>query len=403
MKKISLLTGFLAVTLYSAQIKFEKGYIINNSGDRKEVLIKNADWKYNPTEFQYKSDDTGQIMKESIKNIKEFGIEGSDRYVRKTVMIDHSSADLNRMSIEKNPEFKEETLFLKYLVDGKAGLLYYEDGNTKRLFYTVSGSEPQQLVYKPYYVNGNTIHYNEDYKKQISENLKCNINNKQLQNAEYVRKDLTKIFLSYNECSGGQVSNYAQSSKKKNLFHLSIRPGISFSSFETSIMSNLRFDDTKFGNKSTFRIGTEVEYVLPFNKNKWAIFAEPTYQYYKNETVATLYSGTYNETKMKASVDYKSIDLPIGIRHYLFLNDESKIFINAAYSLNFNINSSVTYENNVWKIKSANNFAFGAGYKYKNKYSAEFRVGTSRDLLRDHLLLDANYKTVSVILGYTLF
>ena len=54
MKKLLLILLAFTLQLFSAQIKFEKGYLITNNGERKEILIKNKDWLNNPTEFTYK-------------------------------------------------------------------------------------------------------------------------------------------------------------------------------------------------------------------------------------------------------------------------------------------------------------------------------------------------------------
>lgn len=403
MKKISLITGLLAVGISYAQIKFEKGYIINNSGEKTEVLIKNSDWKYNPTEFEYKSEEGSEIKKESIKNIKEFGIAGNSRYVRKKVMIDISSSSLSEMPDTKAPDFKEETLFLKYLVDGKATLLYYDNGIVKRAFYSLNGSEPQQLIYKPYYISESTIAYNEDFKKQIAENLNCGIDGKLLDHTEYKEKSLTRIFVLYNQCSGGEIVKYDEEKKNRDLFNLTIRPGINFSSFNMAYGTGNPTYERDFGNKTSFRIGLEAEFILPFNKNKWAIFVEPTYQSYKSETEQIVDTGSYLEYKSKSSIDYKSIEIPFGVRHYFFLNNDSKIFINAGYLVDIKMNSTLTQDQRSITLESGSNFIFGAGFKYKNRFSAEARIGTARTLLRNYVYLDSDYKTASIILGYTLF
>jgi hypothetical protein len=85
------------------------------------------------------------------------------------------------------------------------------------------------------------------------------------------------------------------------------------------------------------------------------------------------------------------------------LNDRSKIFLNAAYAIGVNLNSSLKFNREELEVASAYNFVFGAGYKYNDKFSAEVRVGTSRNLLRNYISIDSDYKTVSLILGYTLF
>lgn len=401
MKKIILLAGFLATGMHYAQIKFEKGYFIDNSGEKKIVLIKDIGWKNNPVDFEYKSENSTGIQKANINDVKEFGIDEGAKYVRAKVMLDISSKDLASMSDNRAPELKENTLFLKYIIEGKAGLLFYEDGNGQKFFYSSENSDPQPLIYKPYYVTDSSIGYNEDYKKQILENLKCGIDSKQLNHITYSKKDLAKVFTQYNNCSGTEVINYGQTDTKKGRFHISIRPGVNSSSL-TVEDTNQHFK-TKFGNSTTFRIGVEFEYVLPFNKNKWALFIEPTYQYYKKESKSLAAEGWNFNYNYDANVDYKSIEMPIGIRHYFFLSDKSKLFLNAAYVMDFNMKSSMKIQFNDIEIASGNNFVIGAGYKYNDRFSAEVRLSTSRTLLRGSNNPSSDYKTVSFILGYTLF
>lgn len=404
MKKVIWLTAITAAGLLHAQIKFEKGYFVNNSGQRTEALIKNLDWKNNPTEFEFKTDESSsEIKKETIKNIQEFGIDNEQRYIRKTVMIDGSSKQLNNLSNERKPEFTEETVFLKYVVEGKADLLYYENGNLEKFFISTNDSDVKQLIYKPYYINASAVAYNEDYKKQILDNLNCGVDLTDVNNLKYKSNDLVKVFLKYNECSNSTVINYNQNYEKRDLFNLTIRPGINLSSFEISNSSFATSESNKFDNKIAFRIGLEAELILPFNKNKWAVFAEPTYQYYKAEKDFVVYQGQASENIRTRSIDYKSIEIPIGIRYYLFLNDKSKIFINAAYNVDFEMNSNIYYDFQSLKIASASNFAFGAGYKYNDKFVVEFRTSTKRDLLQNNTVLNTGYRTSSIILGYTLF
>ncbi|KPH13583.1 outer membrane beta-barrel protein [Chryseobacterium sp. ERMR1:04] len=403
MKKFSLFTGLISVCLFNAQIKFEKGYFINNSGEKTEILIKNIDWKNNPTEFDYKTEGSSDIKKENIKNIQEFGIDNGERYIRKTVMIERSSEELSKMSETKDLIFTEETLFLKYIVEGKADLFYYEDSDIRKFFFDKDNSETQQLIYKPYYIDQSQITYNEDYKNQIAHQLKCGVENSNIQKIKYNSKDLIKIFMKYNECSSSASINYTKNSEKKDLFNLTIRPGISSSSLKTVYSSYNYSDETKFGNKMTFRMGAEFEFILPFNKNKWALFIEPTYNYYKADVEKTIQAGTYFEQKSKRSVDYKSIEIPFGVRHYFFLNDKSKIFINAAYLVDISIKSNIKYDYLNLEVNSGNNLILGAGYKYNDKFGVEFRVGTSRTLLRNYLSWESDYNTMSLIFGYTMF
>lgn len=402
MKKVILLASLAITGLLQAQTKFEKGYFVDNSGNRNDVLIKNLDWKNNPTEFEFKTGESSETKKETIANIQEFGVNNGQRYVRKTVLVDTSSDQLNNLSNESKPTFTEKTVFLKYVVDGKADLFYYESPALKKFFFSTDGSDIKQLIYRRYYIETSSIAYNEDYKKQILENLNCGVNFTEVNKLDYKPGELAKVFLKYNECSNSSAINYNQNYEKRDLFNLTVRPGINFSSYEVS-KNYYTVNELDKIEKASFRIGLEAELILPFNNNKWAVFAEPTFQHYKAENDVVVYPGQpYQFTKAR-SIDYKSIEIPIGIRYYFFLNDKSKIFINASYNPDFEINSTISYDSTIFKIASSSTFSFGAGYKYNDKFVVEFRTSTKRDLLQNMPILNAEYRTSSIILGYTLF
>ena len=52
-KLFFLLTIILSLNSYS-QVSFEKGYHIDNNDQKISCLIKNLDWKNNPTKFEFK-------------------------------------------------------------------------------------------------------------------------------------------------------------------------------------------------------------------------------------------------------------------------------------------------------------------------------------------------------------
>ena len=179
MKKnlIALLLIVLSLNSYS-QIKFEKGYIIHNKGNKETCLIKNLDWKNNPTKIKYKTSETGEVKIAKLANILEFGIDNFSKYIRVTIDIDRSTENLNDVSEERNPIFKKETLLLQTLVEGKVSLYKYTDGYVIRYFYRIDNQPIKQLVYKLYKTLDAKILKNENYKQQlinsmVTKNQKC--------------------------------------------------------------------------------------------------------------------------------------------------------------------------------------------------------------------------------------
>jgi len=388
-----LLITILSLNCYS-QISFEKGYYINNADEKIDCLIKNIDWLDNPSKFEYKLTENSDKEKATIKSVKEFGIYNISKFIKTVVNIDRSMEDVNSLSYTNNPIFKEEVLFLEVLVEGEANLYGYSDGNLIRYFYNKKDNQIEQLVFKSYRNAEDKIGKNNRFKQQLWNDLKCStFTRNKVENLEYEKDELVHFFVAYNKCNNQEYINFEEKQKKdlKGLFNLNIRPGINNSSL--SIYNG--FSGIDFDKELGFRVGIEAEFILPFNKNKWAIIIEPTYQYYKSEKV---------KTTQIVKADYKSIEFPIGIRHYYFFNKNSKIFINGSLIFDFSINSVIDfpYRKNL-EVKPSPNLAFGLGYKYNDKYSLEIRYQTSREILDNYVTWSSGYKTVSIIFGYSIF
>ncbi len=389
----------------SGQIVFESGYFINDSSKRIDCLIRNLDWKNNPAKFEYELPQTTGVQIAFIENVKEFAVHGVNKYIRSTVNIDRSSNEISRLNTERNPVFNKEQLFLKVLIEGKASLFLYEDGNLTRYFYSLNDSEIKQLVYKRHLVDG-SVSENNYFKQQLLTDLKCEtVKFTDAKNLQYAKKSLEHFFIDFNDCSHSEYVNY-EPKQKKDLFNLTLRPGFNYSSLaiENSALGSRNIEHEK---KLGFRFGVETEFILPFNKDKWSIIIEPTYQYFKSEasTEANTISGGFLVSK----VDYQSIEFPVGVRHYFFLNEASKIFADISYLYDLSMNSSALFTRNdgsilqSLEVKSRQNFCFGIGYKFKDKYSLGMRYQTSREILSDYLYWRSGYQTLSVILGYSLF
>lgn len=405
MKKslLVILVIILSLNCYS-QITFEKGYYINNSDKRVDCLIKNVDWKNNPTKFEFKLTDNSESKILTIKSVKEFEIFKISKYVRSTVNIDRSSAAINELDKVKNPIFKEEKLFLKVLVEGSGSLFSYVDQNLKKFFYKTSDIIVKQLIFKKYLTPTNDVTYNNSFRQQLWKNLKCqNISVRDVERINYRRKELVKFFIKYNQCQGYDYKSFENLESKTDLFNLSIRAGLNSSSLEIQNINSAE-RSTSFGSKTGLRIGIEFEYVLPYNKNKWSLILEPTYQQFISEKEILGISTPTASFDDKITVDYTSIEVPIGIRHYMFLDNNSKLFINAAIIFDFASNSKFDFERLPdLDINSNNNLVIGFGYKHSNKYSLEFRYAGSRNILSNQSAWNSDYKNIAVIFGYTLF
>lgn len=380
-----------------AQISYQKGYFIDNSNQKTECLIKNLDWKNNPETFLYKLTEAEKAKEASIQNIKEFGVYSKNKYIKVTVDIDMSRTHLEDLTKNRNPEMEKQTLFLKVLIEGKANLYYFEKGSAKRYFFNKENEKIEQLVYRQYLAaNNKTIKENNYYKQQILINLQCEkVSESLVKGLSYKEKDLTKFFSTYNSCFNNiSEIKTVESTGRKN-YYLAIRPRFNINSLTTNLVE----DELK--SFMTFGLGIEGEFILPFNNDKWSIFAEPTY------------TSTFSDKELaddnSTAINFSYLELSVGVRYYFFLSDESKLLLNAGIAINLitSESSSTILTDDIGRtvtrqIENANNLILGLGYELNEKFNIELRY-SNRDVFQAYNSLTSDLNTFSVILGYNLF
>ena len=328
----------LIATTSFGQIRYEKGYFIDNDNRKTECLIRNNDWDNNPNDFKFKLDNSDIIERGTIVSVKEFCIYGFSKYIRANVRIDRSSNDIDKLTYEANPIWSQEQLFLKVLVEGKASLYSFNDGTLNRFFYSVTDTSVNQLIYKKYLIANLNVVQNNTYKQQLLNDIRCaDAGLGATENIMYTRNDLEKYFLKFNNCSGDAIIVKQSDKIKRDVFNLKITTGLNLSTISlNSTSSRDNSVDLTLKNNLSFLLGVESEFILPFNMNKWSIVIEPTYQYFISEKA---------HDDENSSVNFRSVEFPIGIRCYFFLGKGIKGFVNGFYISNFSLNfkSNIIY------------------------------------------------------------
>lgn len=166
------------------------------------------------------------------------------------------------------------------------------------------------------------------------------------------------------------------------------------------MQKNNKFDflDVDYNWKPSFSFATELEYMMPFNKNKWSVYSQLAYQSYYNES--------QNEHLSPSSIyyatiaDYQSIELNLGLRYYMYLTEKSNISLNTnATLLDVPINSKINSE----EVNSAINFYFGLSYLNGNKYGAAIGLSTNRPVLAFNTEYSGVYRYFDIRLIYRIF
>ncbi len=402
MRTLTTFLILLTISLASlGQINYEKGYLINNDRKRVDCLIKNEEWKNNPSEFSYKLTPSSAPVVGNLATVREFGLNGSYKYVNANVKIDLQTKPAIGPKNELISVWTRERLFLKVLQEGKAKLYSYDNNKLERFFYSLNDTAVIQLIYLET-LNGQTLIKNTGYQQQLWSSVKApNATMNSIKEINYTQKDFENYFRTFNESFGSVVQETSQV-KKKSYFNLKLSPGLNSSSVSMSNVVDYQNQksNTDFGSKMSFGIGLEAELILPVNKYRWGIVFEPSYQSYKGEG-----KGVYGPS----NINYSSVVFPIGLRYYIPLNEKTKVFLNGFLVPGFavNMNSTVdyyTYFSNVKEMKSVDisssgNAAVGGGIEYK-RFSLEARYYTNRNLLKDQPSESADYGNFSVVLGY---
>jgi hypothetical protein len=401
MKKLKYFIGitilFFSIT-GTAQNVFNAGYFVNEDNLKINCLLRNENWRNNPTEFEYKLAIDSEVLTADIRNTYEFGINDGIKYRRFQVNIDRSSGNANKLSKNKDPEFEEETLFLKSLVEGDADLYQFVDKDITIYFYSTEQNKIKQLIRKKFILN-NVVAINNNYKIQLSNDLICsnidkgNINKAYEKRIEYNKNDLARFFLKYNNCvNPANTISHIQNHDK--LFRFNLRTGFTSSSLSLKNSFNPNMN-TDFNSIKGFKLGMESELVIPYTQNNWSIVIEPLFHYRKIET------SLGNQSKV---VDFKSLEIPIGIRRYFDLRDILSLYINASYGIDISLDKNVIFENDIdLDIATANYMALGVGFSIARKYSFEARYELDHDLLKNHIYWGSDYSSLSFIVGYTIF
>ena len=401
-RNISIALILCAFTSLFAQTDFEKGSYTDNTGNQTDGYIKNVDWKDNPVSFEFsKTSDGENSISKTIQQVQSFEITGVSLYERHRVLIDRSSQEVKYLGYKRNPEMSQETLFLKVMLDGENKFFRYRDNHLLKLYFK-KGTDPiSALIYKRYLSTSQNIAENNFYKQQLANNFKCEGGNlPNLSNLNYSTPDILNFFKKYNECSGLQNEIVDQRTKEAAI-QITAVVGINANSYSTNASRRVPID---FGSSISPVFGVEFEYIMPFNNNKWSVFSDIRFASFKSERIveSPIILGMQLPSQ-KVTLEYSSVDFALGFRHYFFVNESSKIFINLNYALELSSDSDIDYER-VGDINAGINvgtYGVGIGYTYKDiRLEARYN-GTKNHFGKAFFSGSSKYNSFMFTFGYS--
>lgn len=393
-----------------AQINYEKGYFIDNTNQKSECFIKMEDWKNSPSYINYKMElSDSEVKTATLTQIKEFEVGDFHKYQKCKIKIDESSFDYSKLSRKAEPEYIEKEVLLKVLVGGNATLYEYTETGIKRFFYSISSGYPTDLIYKkyvPYTINGaenyETVLENKFFIRQLYKDLNCNNQDiKYFNKIHYTTKELSDAFIVFNNCNTTTTSYVAKeytNTALQSKFNIKVKGGINSTRIDESIFENYDVEKN-YEDKLTYSLGTELEYIFPFNKNKWSIFLETTYnsKYTSDKIISSTYSSIKNT--YTSTIDYSTFIITTGLKHKMFFTDNFCLFVSPNFNVSFpsgNWMSEKAFANSSYKLTSAKKVGFGFGAEYKNKITFEIRFNKLSYGI-------VGSKTIQFLLAYKIF
>lgn len=399
-----ILFFFLAMSFITvAQSDFKEGYIVNNRHERTNCLIRNTGNEESTNDFEYKLGNE-PIEKISLSKIEEFGIDGELKCVRALIFVDVSKNYINSIK-DTNFHWEEGHAFLKTLIEGELASLYsYHYEGQSLFFFSWEGGAIEPLVHKEYNVGTTPVGYQQilqvnTYQDQLKQHLSCG-NSKDAHKILYTKKDLVDYFINYHKCKNSDYQQFKGAHVKKGI--LLIKPGIHLNKNQLTIKDPIdAATKATFTNEHSVGFGLEAEYILPFNKYAWSFFAEANYLSYSSDRIAlddkqnpTLYDGY--------TIDYKSIDIPIGLSYGLNFNQKQRLYIKGAFVPHFILaDSYIAFnESNKENFSSASRFLVGLGYSFQN-VGIEIRYYTPLNITQNILKRGSDFNQLSIRLSYS--
>lgn len=394
--KIIFFILFSSVSL--AQIKFESGYYKDNNGTVVNCMIKNKDAYNNPTFIEIKTNDKDELKIKTIAEISEFRIDGYPKYIRSTVDIDDYEDSKTSLNVDKDPVISKKTIFLKLESEGDANLYSYVNEKIIKFYFSKENGPIKLLLFKKYYSDNGRIFLNNAFHQQLADDL--TLNSEQLKMLLKLRYNLNNLKSFFKLVTKNQKDVVEINKKeKRKAFNFYIKGGPVFNSYEslTSLSGKQNF---AFPAQTTLGAGFEIEHVLNFNKNKWAVFIEPFYESFSSTAPAPKISAI-NQT---AVISLQIINLGLGAKHIMFVKDDSAFFVSVAGQIAWAVGNSNFVLNDTQMRLNEINFGLSSsiGYRYK-KFILEYRFRSPLDLTDEKLGYKTGYASSTLVFGYNIF
>ena len=420
MKYYTLIALICSGLLFS-QTSFQPGYYVDNESNKISGLIKNEDWSQIPSKILFKKHADDEAVTIEGNQFSGFKVEGTKHYYR-TLKLDsyklyNSSGDeVDYPSIE---------LLARVVIDGQATFLTTKVNDELLYVIQIEDQAPQVLMYKKYILNDGKIRERKGFQKQLFDANPCEqpLDTKLFLDVKYRLNEISNIVTGFNDCLGSASENYNKK-RTKGQFNLLVKANVVFNNFQKAGFGygeGLSSDGSNFAefpisNQTTFGIGLELEYMLPFNNKRWSIFTNPMYQYLQKDS-ATRTDGLFyafsTSNVCTYTVDLSYIELPIGVRYFFVQSNNINAFVNVAFGTNIVlsdasnlefVDADIVVEERIISSSSNSFITIGGGVRINSKFDVYVNYYASKSIASGNSLQQNDLGgSINMGLGYKLF
>ena len=358
-------------TTLSAQPMFEKGTIVDNSGEEKNVLVDISNFFVYPSEIIYKVSKSTSMEIVSPSDIQSVRVS-KVRFVSFNDKI-HLNDEIDSSS---DPNFEPTSIFLKQLSSGSINLFEYKVGGSNYFFIQTEDSEILQLLSINFKRPDGIVSVKSEFRNQLKNALpnKCCYTDNEIANLKYESRSIKEFVHNYNVCDGSIAEQFSNPSIL-DFKYLNIGLTASVSSY--SILSYFHLNNVK---ESSFEgtqfplLGAEIEYLLPFMKNKFSIWGNINYRKITGVDYDVITLGAPDTARLH----YETLETAIGARWYINSSNVAKFYTDLGYSKPYEVGEgiSIKYDRkaNFEDKNLTPHFILGAGVLIKNRFAVDARL-----------------------------
>lgn len=231
--------------------------------------------------------------------------------VRALVQIDRSPDHLDKLSSFSEPEFVSDKVWLRKLVDGRAELFYWSNGQLDRYFYRLDEGATEPLICRRFRVGNTGVQGDERYRAALGAELRCSGGNlPPVGEVEFTKNGLLEYVTAFNACA--DTPQELLTSRVGPRARLALRIGVETHSlkYHSTAFGVVDGPRTKLETAAAPRLGVEIELPMEFTNRRWSLFSGLNYRQYQPRTFMT--------KSIDYSVDCHSVELALGTRLRLF-------------------------------------------------------------------------------------